>query len=91
MACSPSSSAQRARAKVASRLRELRLDAKLTARVVRCVEREPDPDSGHVRVRRRCSVAEAMTLLNRGQVAEEQAKAATRIAGARWQLTSRSE
>ncbi|RNL86998.1 NUDIX hydrolase [Halostreptopolyspora alba] len=59
---------------------------RMAARITRFLAREPDPDTGRVHVRRRCSVAEALALLDWGRATEEQAKAAARIASARWRL-----
>lgn len=59
---------------------------RMAARAIRFLDRTPDPDKGQVHVRRRCSMSEALALLDWGPVVEEQAKAATCVAEARWHL-----
>lgn len=59
---------------------------RMAARATEFCPRAMDPDKERIHVRHRCSVPEALALLNWGSAAQEQAKAATRVAEARWQL-----
>jgi 8-oxo-dGTP pyrophosphatase MutT (NUDIX family) len=59
---------------------------RMAARLAVLGERAPDPDHGHVHVRRRCGVAEAEKLLGWGVPAEPQIQAAAKAALRHWRL-----
>lgn len=59
---------------------------RMVARVARLSPREPDPDKGRIHVRHLCSLTDAVALLGWGAAADQQAKAASRVAETRWRL-----